>query len=118
MHLPSDERRSAWHRPPEIIAAEQRILTYADGLLTFMRSEKTDVLSEAQGSIAFFTHSMGTGLAPNPFGKPYGVTKKYLLERMDPDNNRLLAELLRAAWDLRCWRAHHGEITAAERDAL
>jgi hypothetical protein len=83
-----------------------------------MRSEKTDILSESAGAIAFFTHRNGQGFAPNPFDKPIGTTQKYLLERMDPDNNRLLAELLRAAWDLRCWREHYHEITPEERDRL
>jgi hypothetical protein len=118
MRHPGDDAQSAWNRGPEIIAAEQRILLYADGLLSFLRSPAMDEVMNDQKATLFLTHEYGTANGVNPFGQPTGETKQWLLERLDPDNNRLFAELLRAAWDLRCWKTHYGEITAQERDRV
>jgi hypothetical protein len=117
---PGDDRRSAYNRGPEIIAAEERILLYADGLLSFMRSAPMDKVMQDPKVIKFLTHEWGAANGRNPFGQPLnmGESKQWLMELMDPDNNRLFAELLRAAWDLRCWRQHYGEITPQERDHL
>lgn len=124
---PGDDRRSAWNRQPEIVAAEQRILMYADGLLQFMRRAVAEggFTPEYVGKIEmFFTHMSQV----NPFSKPdapatdaekyEGRTEVWLLEKLDPDNNRMLGELLRAAWELRNWKARYGEMTTEERDAL
>jgi hypothetical protein len=67
-------------------------------------------------AIRFLTHEWGQANGVNPFGREMGDPKEWLLEKFDPDNNRLIAELLRAAWDLRCWKASYGEITPQERD--
>lgn len=115
-----DDRASAWLRPPEIIAAEQRILTLADALLVWLR--EVDITPEYREKMAlFFTHESkrNPGLAQDDgIADDLSVTKMWLLEKMDPDANRFLVELLRAAWDLRCWRCHHGEITTVERNRL
>lgn len=113
-----DNRRSAWNRGPEIIAHEQQILTLADALLTWMRqrADLGTLLHDEKYSI-FFTHELPKSNF-NPFGQPVGaegVSKQWLLEKMDPDANRFFAELLRAAWHRRHWREHYGEITQKEK---
>lgn len=112
MNFPGDDRRSAYSRGPEIIAAEQRVLVLADGLLTWMRHVDVGDHAWTDRLAAFFTHQSRR----NPGGEVIGTTEQLVLEKMDPDANRLLVELLRAAWELRCWQTHYGEITARERD--
>jgi len=112
MRHPGDDAQSAWNRGPEILAAEQHILTYADALLTWMRTADLGTLMQDPKIVRFFTHEGG-----NPFTEPVSVTRQMVLELLDPDANRFFAELLRAAWERRCWRAHYGEITPQERDA-
>jgi hypothetical protein len=112
---PGDDGRSAWNRGPEIIAAEQRILTYADALLSWCRASTFD--TQYMVKLAdFFTHTRKY----NPGGEPVpmGETTAWMLERLDPDANRFLVELMRAAWELRCWKERYGEITKEEKDRL
>lgn len=97
--VPGDDRRSAWFRPPDVVAAETNILTLSDALLTWMQQEPINI-ADVPRVLAFFTSE-----GANPFGAPLadpgGTTKRWFLERMDPDANRLFAELLRTAWHLR-----------------
>jgi hypothetical protein len=116
MDTPGDDTRSAWNRGPEIIAAEQRILTYADALLTWMRSIDLGPVEDKYA--AFFTHESYFNPAVEQIEHPVGTTKQWLLDKLDPDTNRFFLELLRAAWERRCWRTHYGEITSEERDRL
>ncbi len=117
LDVPGDNARSAWNRGPEIIAAEQRILTYADALLTWMRRENLGPEFESKAA-AFFTHQTTRNPGLTQIEYPAGTTKQWVLEKLDPDSNRFFIELLRAAWELRCWRAHYHEITVEERDQL
>ena len=108
---------SAWNRAPEIIAAERRILTYADALLTWMRREDFSVDAKFTESLdAFFTHTSQRNPGLSPINE--GTTSKWILEKLDPDANRFFLDLLRSAWELRCWRQRSGEITLEERDRL
>lgn len=117
MDVPGDDRRSAWNRAPEIVAAEQRILTYADALLTWLRKEDFSADQKFTESLdAFFTHVSQRN--PGLMEISDGVTSKWILEKLDPDANRFFLDLLRSAWELRCWRQRHGEITLEERDRL
>jgi hypothetical protein len=107
---------------PEVVAAEQRMLTYADALLTWMRKEDFGITDIGPSPLAyamdrFFTHVHG---AKNPGWGPSAETpmaddQVWMLDKMDYDANRLLLELLRAAWERRCWRARYGEINEARR---
>lgn len=108
--FPGDDRRAARGRALEIVAAEQRILTHADGLIEWMK--ETDWPPDFAHKVdRFFTHE----LQRNPGGEsfedqgPLGVTKVFTLEKLDPDANRIFLELLRAAWELRCWKRYYGE---------
>ena len=108
-HFPDDDRRSARLKPLEIITAEQRILTRADALLTWMvELEWGDDTSTLD---AYYRHTTQS----NPGSRPLvmhtsegTVTKTWILDQMDRDANMLFMELLRSAWELRCWRAHYG----------
>ena len=104
--FPGDDGQSAWRRAPEIIAAEQRILTMADALLTWMHNcEFTE--EDAHRVDSFFTHESDR----NPGLKEFysGTTKQWFLEKFDPDANRLLFDLLRATWERRCWQTYWKE---------
>ena len=108
---PGDDRRSAWYRPLEITAAEQRILTFADALVTWMK-ETSWPPDHADRIDGFMTHTTerNPGLTQFINEDPYrGVTKHWTLERLDPDANRLFMDLLRAAWERRCWQVRYGE---------
>jgi len=98
---PGDNSRT----PLEIIAAEQRIITFADALITWMYSEEMSDIALDPKIAAFMTHETQY----NPGGLAYGGTTKHMiLERTDPDANRLFIDLLRAAWERRCWQAKYG----------
>ncbi len=99
---------------PEIIAAEQRILTCADTLLTWMIELKPWDPKVAQQIDGFFAHITGNPLAHKPQSDPLGDknyenVSHYVLDKMDPDANRFMYELLRAAWERRCWQQNYGE---------
>ena len=107
--FPDDDRRAARMMVPEIVAAEQRILTSADALMTWMTQINWG--PEEPALERFFMHTSST----NPGARRMdflthegGVTKAWILERIDPDANRFFMELLRSAWELRCWKARYG----------
>lgn len=98
---------------PEITAAEQRILTAADALLVWMKEMRPWDPKTAGQVEAFMAH-----LAPNPLtrrvedatdDRAHESVSHYVLDKMDPDANRMMFELLRAAWERRCWQTHYGE---------
>lgn len=103
---PGDDRRSAHFRAPEIIAAEQRILTYADALLTWMRQQSYPPEWERKLE-GFMTHKLDRNPGLQPMLE--GTTTYWILEKLDPDANRLFMDLMRSAWELRRWKAHWGE---------
>ena len=100
---------------PEVIAAEQRILTYADALVTWMRSEVLRPPAVANATVDFFSHQSTLNPACGPDDPACGITKVWILDKMDRDANQLFMELLRATWDRRCWRASYGEIEEIHR---
>lgn len=109
--FPGDDRRSARGRAPELIAAEMRILTFADALVTWMR-ETPWPPAHGEKLDGFMTHKMNRnpGLDPITEENWYNGTTSYMtLEKLDPDANRLFMDLLRAAWERRCWQVHWGE---------
>jgi len=98
---------------PEIVAAEQRILTCADALLFWMKQMHPWEPRLASHIDAFMAH-----MAPNPLyrrpedrldDRAYEDFSRFVLDKLDPDANRMMFELLRAAWERRCWQAHYGE---------
>ena len=107
---------------PEVVAAEQRILTFADGLLTWMRKIEWGLedgeASPLMNSIDnFFTHRPGNvnpGWGPSS-ELPIKPTQIWIMDKMDHDANRLLLELLRATWERRNWRARYGEPNEVQR---
>ena len=104
---PGDNRRT----PLEVLAAEQRIVTFADALLTWMREMQPE-LGQSPEMAGFFTHERGNPLAAQP-GDGYDPVSKepvkhMVLDKMDRDANRLMLDLLRAAWERRTWQAYHG----------
>lgn len=96
---------------PEVVAAEQRILTFADGLVTWMRVTPWEPEKAARGLHDFLTHTSEV----NPAGGPGERGKIHILDRLDPDANRLFMDLLRAGWERRCWKAYYGEKSEVER---
>ena len=109
-----DNARAAWAQP-EVVAAERRILTLADALVTWMRTEEWQPDEIAHQMADFFTHTTNINPGCGPDDPAAGVTKVWILDKMDRDANRLFVELLRATWDRRCWRAHYGEIEETRR---
>ena len=107
------DRRPEWR--PEVIAAEQRILTLADALVTWMRAEEWTPETVQERMVDFFTHKSNYNPAAGSDDPGIGTTKVWILDRMDRDANRLFMELLRATWELRCWKAAYGERTEVER---
>jgi hypothetical protein len=97
---PGDNGRT----PLEVLAAEQRILSYADALVTWMQKEENASWSHSPAIDGFITHQRGNPLT----GDTEGKTIHMVLDKLDPDTNRFFLELLRAAWERRCWQAHHG----------
>jgi hypothetical protein len=99
---------------PEIVAAEQRILTCADALLIWMKEMQPWEPRVAGQIDAFMAHQ-----ARNPLHRRVedvcddaayaGKITSFVLDKMDPDANRMMFELLRAAWERRCWQALYGE---------
>jgi hypothetical protein len=98
---------------PEIIAAEQRILTCADALLVWMKEMQPWEPRLASEIDVFMAH-----MAPNPLkrrpedatdDRAHANVTRYVIDKMDPDANRMMFELLRAAWERRCWQAAYGE---------
>lgn len=110
--FPGDDRRSACYRGPEIIAAESRIITYAEALLEWM--QRVDLEPGTQRKISdFMTHTTQRNPATKELEWP-GQTTAWLLERTDPDANRFLMELIRAAWERRQWQERYGERVKGE----
>jgi hypothetical protein len=95
---------------PEIVAAEQRILTMADGMLDWMRKAREYDSTEGDALVKFMVHE-----GRNPLrGQPHDLDKPvefsiYFLDRMDRDANRLFIDLMRACFERRCWQKHYGE---------
>lgn len=87
----------------EVLAFESRILTLADALVIWMRrlpftSESARLCNNFIADPKYTT---------NPAGKPLSWTDgpdMLLLDKLDPDANKLLLELLRTAWHLRSWK--------------
>jgi hypothetical protein len=98
---------------PEIDATEGRILSLADALLTWMR--KVPWTPEAAAHVdGFMAHITGSPLARNAHDQTdehiyNGDTSHYILDKLDPDANRLMWMLLRAVWERRCWQHAYGE---------
>jgi len=103
---------------PEIVAAEQRILTAADCLLTWMTELKPWDPKVAAKIDGFFAHMSNNPLArraSDPLDdRAYENVSHYVLDKMDPDANRMMYELLRAAWERRCWQQTYGERTTVK----
>jgi hypothetical protein len=104
-----------WARP-EVVAAEQRILTYADALLTWMRRETWSPDRAALALTDYFIHASdhNPGIGAGHDAEVY-ETHVMVLDKMDDDANRFMMDLLRAAWERRCWRAHYGETEETKR---
>ena len=104
---PGDDRRSAWYRPLEITAQEQRILTLADALLTWMTVVDWGPTTPAISDFMMHTNHWNPARKQLDLGANHKV---WMLEKTDPDANRLFLELLQAAWHLRAWRVRYGEL--------
>lgn len=100
---------------PEIVAAEQHILDLADAFVAWLKRAplNPELRTRVDG---FMAHEM-----PNPLRRPSWDTldekvrsesvmsTMYILDKLDPDANRFFFELIRAAWNRRCWQVHYGE---------
>lgn len=100
----SSERYEAHNQPLEIIAAEQHILTLADGLVDWMMHEPITDAKEQSEYYEFFT---AHGPAPNGLATDIKGQRRFILERMDVDTNRIFLELLRAAYQRRKWKQYY-----------
>lgn len=97
-----NEREEALRsRYPELVAAEQSVITHADGLLTWMTHEvipeeefRTRVDREKEKFVTYDRH--------------LDTVESWKLDLADPDAQRILAELLRACWKRRVWLVRLG----------
>lgn len=102
---------------PEIVASEERVLQWADALLRWIRhTEWPEGLADRID--LFMAHE-----GPNPYRSlpadadtPVQV-ERYVLTKTDLETNQFLMELLRAAWERRCWQTHYGERKSPFDDA-
>jgi hypothetical protein len=101
---------------PEIVASEQRVLIAADALCSWMR-EVPWPPEDATKVNGFMMHTIERNPAMPPRNElalDYGEPVVCVLDKMDRDANRFFFDLMRAAWELRCWRRHYGEIPKVE----
>ena len=104
----------------DVVAAEQRILTYADALLTWMRKvdwESPENRPAAEAMDRFFTHTSAWNPAWGPSSETVQKpTQCWIMDKLDHSANQIFMDLLRACWERRNWRARYGEITELERE--
>jgi hypothetical protein len=95
-------------QPLEVLASEQRIITMADALLSWMRSEEMHDILNLESVDRFFTHTSNVNPGAGPDSPNLGKTKVWILDKLDPDANRFFFDLLRATWERRCWQQRYG----------
>lgn len=100
------DNKPEWTRP-EIVAAEQRVLMFADALVSWMKHQDWGDTSAAIDG--FFTHVLDKNPGCGADDEESVDTEVWVLDKLDRDANQLFFDLLRAAWERRCWQTHYGE---------